>query len=70
MKIELIAKEGIEAEVEFIAMDSSDLQRVDTPSVYGVRLANGEYALLEVCDGKDDIITLCDKETAFDYKAV
>lgn len=32
MKIELIAKEGIKAEVEFIAMDSSDLQRVYTPS--------------------------------------
>ena len=70
MKIELIAKEGIEAEVEFITMDSSDLQRVDTPSVYGVRLANGEYALVEVCDGKDDIITPCNKETAFSYKSV
>ena len=70
MKIELIVKEGIEAEVEFVATDSSDLQRGDTPSVYGVRLANGEYALIEVCDGKDDIITPCNKETAFGYKAV
>lgn len=70
MKIELIAKEGIEGKIEFIEMDSSDLQRVDTPSLYGVRLAPRKYAIIKVCEGKEDVITRCSKAEAFACKAV